>query len=128
LKSFADYIQFWHSHPRLVIPNPAAFSRRVRNLLFIQFVERCAVEHQEGYLTVNVGRRSYFVFLPILPVTSQPPSPVIPSEMARFLPSRSLLRTSRATQSRNPSSIDRGAKFRLVPSPHHVDYHSETRE
>jgi hypothetical protein len=44
-------------------------------------------------------------------VSTKLPRPVIPSEVARLFLPRSLLRTSRATQSRNPSSIDRASHF-----------------
>jgi hypothetical protein len=63
---------------------------------------------------VHSGDPSFFPL--ILPITSQLTRPVIPSEMARFLLSRSLVRTSRVTQARNPSSIDRGAKSAWYPA------------
>jgi hypothetical protein len=51
-------------------------------------------------------------------------NPVIPSEVARLLLPRSLRRTTRASQSRNPSSIDRASLEQS--NGHHLDNRRET--
>ena len=50
-----------------------------------------------------------FQHLILATISTKLPRPVIPSEVARFFLPRSLLRTSRATQARNLSSIDRAS-------------------
>ena len=75
-----------------------------------------------------LGRGGRGSFQLVLPLTGQRRKRVIPSGVARrFLP-RSLVRTSRATQPRNLSSIDRGAKLPRVPDPSRIENHCEIPE
>jgi len=90
-------------------------SRRVRNLLF------AAATH------TTLARQCQGVHL-ILAITKPLTRRVIPNGVARLFLPRSLVRTSRATQSRNLSSIDRAAKLPRVPDPSRIENHSEIVE